>query len=244
MPPLLCQKTQGGEWQSCDKDDACDASKTYAYKPDPSSIDDLNNWVGQIGLYCTESFEMSVIGSMFFVGTFSGSFVLHRLADIYGRKPLFLIGLSLYIVVIIALYFVKSLYMLYFLLFLGGISETGRYYVAYVYAIEFMPQKVQDSTGLYIFLVFGVAMTYIALQFWFITKNVFVNNWIALCLAVTSWISVIIYMPESPRFLFSNKQFEKAKQVLQKIARVNGKSDQLGQSFSFEAELGMNEDEN
>ena len=150
---------------------------------------------------------MSMIGSMFFVGTFSGSFILPRAADIYGRKPLFLIGLSLYICVVIALYFVKSLYMLYFLLFLGGISETGRYYVAYVYAIEFMPQRVQDSTGLYIFLVFGIAMTYIALQFWFITKDVFVNNWIALCLALISLVTVTIYMPESPRFLFSNKKF-------------------------------------
>ena len=163
VPPLLCQTTKGADWASCDKDDACDANKTYAFKPDPDAIDTLTNWVGQVDLYCTGSFEMSVIGSMFFVGTFSGSFILPRMADIYGRKPLFLAGLSLYIVVVIAIYFAKSISMLYFLLFLGGISETGRYYVAYVYAIEFMPQKVQDATGLYIFLVFGCAMTWIAI---------------------------------------------------------------------------------
>ena len=148
---------------------------------------------------------MSLIGSMFFVGTFSGSFILPRAADIYGRKPLFLIGLSLYIFVVIALFFVKSLWMLYVLMFLGGISETGRYYVAYVYAIEMMPEKVQDATGLYIFLVFGTAMTYIAVQFWFITKDCFVNNWIALVLALISLICVTIYLPESPRYLYSKK---------------------------------------
>ena len=148
---------------------------------------------------------MSVIGSMFFVGTFSGSFVLPRAADIYGRKPLFLIGLSLYICVVIALFFVNSLPLLYTLMFLGGISETGRYYVAYVYCIEMMPEKVQDHTGLYIFLVFGAAMTYIALQFWFITKDCFVNNWIALVLAIISLICVTIYLPESPRYLYSKK---------------------------------------
>ena len=148
---------------------------------------------------------MSVIGSMFFVGTFSGSFVLPRAADIYGRKPLFLIGLSLYICVDVALFFVNTLPMLYVLMFLGGISETGRYYVAYVYAIEMMPEKVQDATGLYIFFVFGIAMTYIALQFWFITKDCFVNNWIALVIAIISLICVTIYLPESPRFLYSKK---------------------------------------
>ena len=205
--PLLCQATEGADWEECKKKVACDKGSTYAFKPDPDAVDTLTNWVGQVDLYCTESFEMSVIGSMFFVGTFSGSFILPRMADIYGRKPLFLIGLSLYIIVVIALYFVKNLFTLYFLLFLGGISETGRYYVAYVYAIEFMPKKVQDATGLYVFLVFGVAMTYIAIQFWFFTKDVFVNNWIALFLAVSSWICVTFYLPESPRFLFSNKQF-------------------------------------
>ena len=165
----------------------------------------MTNWVSQVDLYCTESFEMSLIASFFLLGTFIGSFVLPRAADIYGRKPLFLIGLSIYIIDVICLYFVKELWQLYLLLFLGGISETGRYYVAYVYAIEFMPKKVQDSTGLYIFMVFGVAMTYIALQFWFITKDCFVNNWIALGLALLSFVSVTLYMPESPRYLFSNK---------------------------------------
>ena len=85
---------------------------------------------------------MSLVGSLFFTGTFLGSFLLPRLADIYGRKPLFLIGLGLYICVAFALIFVKNLGTLYFLMFMGGISETGRYYVAYVYAVEMMPKRV------------------------------------------------------------------------------------------------------
>lgn len=168
---------------------------------------------------------MSLIGSMFFVGTFIGSFILPRAADIYGRKPLFLVGLSIYIVDCIALYFVDNLYLLYFLMFVGGISETGRYYVAYVYAVEMMPREVQNKTGLYIFLVFGVAMTYIALQFWFLTKDCFVNNYIALGLALVSLASVTFYMPESPRFLFSRKEFAKCKEVIEQIAKVNNKLD-------------------
>ena len=85
---------------------------------------------------------MSLIGSMFFIGCFVGSFILPRCADVFGRKPLFLIGLALYIIVIILLYFASSLWELYVLMFLGGISETGRYYVAYVYCVEMMPERV------------------------------------------------------------------------------------------------------
>jgi len=63
------------------------------------------------------------------------------LADIYGRKPLFMIGLVLYLIVVISTYFCRNLNLLYFIITLGGISETGRYYVAYVYIVEMMPKK-------------------------------------------------------------------------------------------------------
>ena len=82
-----------------------------------------------------------MIGSMFFIGTFIGSFVLPRASDVYGRKPLNLLGLVIFICVVASSFFVTNLYVLYFIIFMGGISETGRYYVAYVYAIEMMPEK-------------------------------------------------------------------------------------------------------
>ena len=206
---------------------------TLRYRVNPDAIDDMRNWTSEMNLTCTGDFKMSLIGSMFFIGCFAGSFVLPRAADVYGRKPLFLIGLSLYIVVVIALYFVRSLGWLYFLLFLGGISETGRYYVAYVYAVEMMPERVQNATGLYIFLVFGFAMTYIALQFWFITKDCYVNNWIALGLALLSLVLVTAWLPESPRYLFSRKEFAKAKIVIHQIAKTNNKLHVIGEQFKF-----------
>lgn len=196
----------------------------------------MDNWVNTVDLYCISDLENSVIGSMFFVGTFTGSFILPRAADVYGRKPLFLIGLSIYIAVVIALLFNKSLYFLYVLLFFGGISETGRYYVAYVYAVEMFPKKWHDWTGLMIFMVFAFAMTYIALQFWFITKDCYVNNYIALTLAILSWFSVMFTLPESPRFLFSKKRFAEARAVLGKMAEKNGHGAELS-NFRFKAEL-------
>lgn len=82
-----------------------------------------------------------MIGSCFFIGTFVGSFILPRLADIYGRKLLFITGLVLYIATVVGLIMATQLNILYTLLVLGGISETGRYYVAYVYAVEIMSKK-------------------------------------------------------------------------------------------------------
>ena len=62
-----------------------------------------------------------------------------RLADIIGRKPVYITGLIIFIFVVFSSFFCKSIYLAYFLLFMGGISETGRFYVAYVYFVEFFP---------------------------------------------------------------------------------------------------------
>ena len=154
---FFCQMSSTSPWEQCDIDTACQDT-TYAFKPDKQAEGYLNNWVEQVNLYCIDEGEYGLIGSMFFVGTFIGSFILPRASDIYGRKPLFLIGLVIFFGVITAAYFVTNLYVLYFIIFMGGISETGRFYVAYVYVIEMMPKKHQANTGLWIFLVFGIAM--------------------------------------------------------------------------------------
>jgi MFS family permease len=89
-----------------------------------------------MNLYCISNFEVGFIGSMFLLGTFIGSFILPRLADILGRKPIVLFGLFIYLVDVVGFIFCKNLYLAYGLLFLGGIAETGGYYVAYVYCVE------------------------------------------------------------------------------------------------------------
>jgi len=70
---------------------------------------------------------------MFFAGAFIGSFVLPRLADLYGRRPVYLFGLCLYACTALTYPFSRSLNLNYVLIFLGGISESARYYVGFVY---------------------------------------------------------------------------------------------------------------
>jgi len=70
-----------------------------------------------------------------------GSFILPPLSDVYGRKPMFITGLSLYLIALFGLFYSKKIELLIFWLILGGFSETGKFYVAYVYAIELFSNK-------------------------------------------------------------------------------------------------------
>lgn len=151
--------------------------------------------------------------------------MLPRAADVVGRKPMFLLGLVLYFLVIIMLLFTSSLYFTYFILFIGGISETGRYYVAYVYCVEMMPKKFQSLSGLMIFVVFGCLQILFSIYFWFISKQWENMAYCSAFLCVASFVMTILYLPETPRFLFGKKKFDEARKVLRKIAVFNGRLD-------------------
>jgi MFS family permease len=178
----------------------------------------LHNWIEQYGLTCASGNEIGNIGSSFFVGTFIGSILIPRAADVVGRKPMFVLGLVIYIFVIVGLIFASNYYTLMVLLAISGIGEAGRYYVAYVYVIEIFHSKYQSAAGIAIFICFSASKVFICLQFMLIPyRNWLGMAYISFILAVGSLIMTIFTMPESPRFLYSKKKFEQATKILQHV---------------------------
>ena len=72
-------------------------------------------------------------------------------------------------------------------------------------------------------------MTYIGLQFCYLISDTYVNNWIGLALASISAVLVLLWLPESPRFLHGRRRFDEARNVMNHIASVNGSQIQEGQ---------------
>jgi MFS family permease len=178
--------------------------------------------VEQYDLTCASEFGLSMIGSCFFIGTFLGSFVLPRLADIIGRRPVFLVGLTLYITAVVGMIFARDVKVLYGLLVLGGISETGRYYVAYVYAVEIIPKKSQNIAGLTIFMVFAACKVMVCSYFyWSKAKDWKHLAYTALALAGYSFIGTFFFLPESPKFLEGKKKFDEASEILRRMQNWN-----------------------
>lgn len=108
----------------------------------------------------------------------------------------------------------ESLELAYLLLFIGGLAETGAYYVAYVYCVEMVPEVYQNMGGLAIFLVFAFVKMFFSIYFWFLSKNWMGMAIIALVLSILSLILTFLIMPDTPRYLYSNKKFDKAREVL------------------------------
>ena len=103
-------------------------------------------------MYCASDQFIATIGSLFFVGALVGSLFLPRMADIIGRKPIFVIGLVLHILTMMGILYSSNRYFLLAFIFFAGISEVGRYYVAYVYGVEVLPKRLANDGGLIIFI--------------------------------------------------------------------------------------------
>ena len=191
---------------------------------DYTSRKSIRNWITQYGLECASDFELSMVGSSFFIGCFFGSFVLPRQADVIGRKPMFVLGLVLYIISLVGLLVSTNQYMLYALMALAGISETGRYYVAYVYAVEILPKRAQDMGGLTIFLLFATFKVMVCL----FLMNDPSRSWrplahLAISMAILSLLGTLALLYESPRFLYSKKRFCEAQDALVYIQKTNNR---------------------
>ena len=76
------------------------------------------------------------MGAAFLAGIVVGCSTLTRMGDVKGRKPIYFIGMSLNLVCAVFLIFANHIFIVYFILFVIGISVSGRYYVGYTYNLE------------------------------------------------------------------------------------------------------------
>lgn len=156
------------------------------------------------------------------------------MGDIYGRKPIFMLGLWMNLILVIGMIFVTNLYLCYVICFMMGVSMTARYYIGLTYNLEMST----DSAQVYVMTIYFVAESLISLfvcqYFLLISKE-----WVYLAypnIGLTFFgIVCLAFMPESPRFLVANKQFDKARMVLQIIANFN-KSPFNCETLIFEGE--------
>ena len=79
-----------------------------------------------------------MMGVSFLVGIVVGCLTIARLGDVYGRKPIFKLGLYMHLAFSVCICFLQTqnFFVIYTLLLIFGMSVTARYYVGYSFNIE------------------------------------------------------------------------------------------------------------
>jgi len=107
----------------------------------------LYNWYESLDLACRSSGEVGLIGSMLFAGWTFAAFIFPRLADIYGRRLIFMGSMLIQTLSYVGLYFSTNIYVTYVFMFFFGTASVGRCSVGYLYLMEILPKGQQVLTG-------------------------------------------------------------------------------------------------
>ncbi|KAH9104088.1 hypothetical protein AeMF1_019709 [Aphanomyces euteiches] len=181
-----------------------------------------DGWASDLGI-ASGSHEAGLLGSAAFAGSFFGSFLFGQLADLYGRKSMFMVTLVVFMVGTLLCGMSKSFGTLLVFRFLAGFGLGGELPVASALVQEMVPTAVRGR------------IIVILESFWAIGCLLAV----ALCyelIKVVSWrvifyisaipalyaIVIRICVPESPKWLASVGRMDEAELIVQSIEKAHG----------------------
>lgn len=175
---------------------------------------------------CRPDWLVGLLGTSFWIGYVSTMLWLPRVADVYGRKKLFAVGLSISLLLYTALILSKNFYLTMVIIFFFGVTNTIRTITGFVYFTEMMPKSKITVATTVLWIIDGCIYLFVVIYFWKIstyTNGLIIIGWcFAFCGALFSW-----FLPESPVWLLSLNRTEQAIQVMTKIAKINKSEAQL-----------------
>ncbi|MDG9885720.1 MFS transporter [Pseudomonas putida CSV86] len=167
------------------------------------------------------AFWQGMIAASALIGIFFGGFLGGALTDHFGRKRIFFVGPTLFILGSLAQFWVESGPMLFALRFLIGVAVGIEYPVATALLVEFLPKKYRGPrlATLTILWFAGAAFAYIVGHFLLASGGE--NAW-RLVLASPVVIGAILFglrmgTPESPRWLLNKGRAAEAETIIKQV---------------------------
>ncbi|MBK0097310.1 MFS transporter [Erwinia sp. S63] len=169
-----------------------------------------------------------LIAASALIGIFFGGFMGGVLTDRLGRRMIYFVGPTLFIVCSLAQFWVQSGETLFALRFMTGVAVGIEYPVATAFLVEFMPKKSRGPclATLTILWFAGAATAYLVGEALLNFGGVEAWRYTLASTAVIGALLFIVRMgtPESPRWLISKGRHQEAEAVIRRV---------YGDSFSL-----------
>ncbi|KAH8307305.1 hypothetical protein KR044_009705, partial [Drosophila immigrans] len=239
-----------GQWDDCEHYEAfsgingrCEArffnsSHRVACEAGYKFRDTENTISREFGIFCSDQWKLSMVGTVNNVGQFVGIPLGGYLADRYGRKLILVVTGVLSALCGLARSYAPEYYSFLSFEFLDMAVGSTLFPTAFLLAIELVGPKHRVVAATFISLTYGLAeagMGYLAS---------YILDWrVLLRLLYTPallHLVFICYLPESVRWLLSQSREEDAIQTLRRVARINQRSlpeDQLNELIRSNREL-------
>lgn len=166
---------------------------------------------------------------MFFIGFGLGSVFLPTLSDRYGRKPFFVAAIACIAITFTALVLLPGgnehynmVYIFLTIWFINGVQSGLRTAVGYCYFCELAPSKHREAMGTIWNVSEGMLLIWLTLFFWFVSKDWKWTVAFGGALAAVCTFLVVVWFPESPKWLYKEKRYKECQKTLVYMAKING----------------------
>ncbi|XP_042359804.1 solute carrier family 22 member 2-like [Plectropomus leopardus] len=176
------------------------------------------SFVTEFDLVCSEGWFVDMFQSIFNVGFLLGSFAFGFIADRFGRKLCFLVSTLLNAIAGFGIAVAPNYITILVFRAIVGFSAKGGFMSTYVLFTEIVGVKYRRTVGVTFEMLFSVGVLIPLLSY-------FITDWRWLQVVMTApYILFLCYywfIPESPRWLISQKKFAKALEITEAIAKEN-----------------------
>ncbi|XP_046592322.1 synaptic vesicle glycoprotein 2C isoform X1 [Neodiprion lecontei] len=167
------------------------------------------------------------------LGMVCGSYFWGCLADIKGRRTALLAALFLDGCAGLTSAFVPNYWVFAFLRFLNGFAITGQSAMIFPYLGEFQPKRLRETILCWLEMAWTAGIIMLPLLGWLIipmtfrytSENFSFASWnlfVLICsLPALSFSAVLLFFPESPKYLFEDSQDHRAMQILARMYAEN-----------------------
>jgi len=170
-------------------------------------------------LVCDRKWLVATASSVYMAGLMFGVLIFGTLSDLYGRRPSFISGMVLMEIFNIALAFSPNYTAFIILRFMVGVFSISLFTTGFVIGLEIVGQPWRVHAGISIEYYWAggymlYALVAYAIRDWFTLHLVTATPCVLLFL-------IFIILPESPRWLYTNKKREAGDAMVRKMAKYN-----------------------
>jgi Sugar (and other) transporter len=211
-----------GLWKDCEPKEFCSFKtwqKTREFRIKQGSDDYIENWIFQLNLHCTPESTTDRLFVTFLVGQMCGQLFLAWMSDRYGRKIYYVSSVCAQLPFLQVVLFSNSLILTFVMYFSLGLCFVGRYYGSFVNIVEYTPNKYKRTIASAL-LVVDVTHTICIITYFKYVRNVVYLEIFGICLNIVA-IVCVLWIPESPVYLYNMFRFDECREVLNRVAKVN-----------------------
>lgn len=170
-------------------------------------------------LVCSNSYLISIFQSTFLIGYSIGLFIFGILSDIYGRKLVLLITWPVMLAGLFGMAYAPNILVACLMRTLYGIVAAGQWLAVFVTIMEMTIPARRNMMAIMISLSWPITGLCVA------ALGYFFRNWRNLELIAVAPMAlalpILIFLPESARWLITKNRLSEAKRILNRAAKIN-----------------------